>query len=36
MTKKTSNGFKIMRRQSFAHMLILYTNTNFDFVEEYA
>ena len=27
MKKKTNNGFKIMRRQSLAHMLIMHSNT---------
>lgn len=32
MKKKTQNGFKIMRRQSLAHLLLIHTNTMYDFV----
>lgn len=35
MTKKTNNGFKIMRRLTIAHILLMYSDEFYDFVDEF-
>jgi hypothetical protein len=35
MTKKTNNGFKIMRRLTMAHLLIMYSNEFYAVIEEF-
>ena len=35
MKKKTKNGFKIMRRLSFTHLLLIYSNNMFDIAESF-
>lgn len=35
MKKKTQNGYRIMRKLSFAHMLLMYSQDMFELVEEF-
>lgn len=35
MTKKSQNGFKLMRRLTLAHLLLIYNNNFYDVVEQF-